>query len=55
MSPGRMIPALWLRLIVIIAFALWVFFQHMWVVGAVAVALGGITVVQLVAAYRHRE
>lgn len=55
MNPARMIPALWLRLLVIIAFALWVFFQQMWLIGAVAVGLAGITVVQLIAAYRQRK
>ncbi|WP_026166172.1 hypothetical protein [Corynebacterium mastitidis] len=55
MNPARMIPALWLRLIVIVAFTLWVFFQQMWLVGLIAVALGGITAWQLVAAYRQRD
>ncbi|KQB85724.1 hypothetical protein [Corynebacterium lowii] len=55
MNPARMIPALWLRLIVIIAFGLWVFTQHMWLIGAVSIVLGGLTIWQLVAAYRHRD
>ncbi|WPF69659.1 hypothetical protein [Corynebacterium sp. 21KM1197] len=55
MSPDRMIPALWLRLAVIIAFAAWVLIQQMWVIGMIAVLLGGITVAQLVAAYRQRK
>ncbi|MBC3185582.1 hypothetical protein H7347_03155 [Corynebacterium sp. zg-331] len=55
MSPDHMIPALWLRLAVIIAFALWVFAQGMWVVGAIAITLGSITVAQVIAAYQRRE
>lgn len=45
--------ALWIQLVVIIGFLVFVGFQEMWLIAAIAVALGLVTVWQLVQVYRR--
>lgn len=54
MTSRRLIPALWVRLIVLIAFGIFVLTQDMPWLAALAVVLGLLTIGQLVAAYRQR-
>lgn len=49
-----MIIALWLRLVVIIAFAVFVGFQEMWLLVGVSVLLVLVTAWQLKSAYSNR-
>lgn len=45
--------ALWLRLAVILGFIVFVGFQEMWLIVAIAVALGLVTIWQLTQVYRQ--
>ncbi|MDR7329320.1 hypothetical protein [Corynebacterium guangdongense] len=45
--------ALWVRLIAVIAFAIFVGVQDMWLLVGVSILVIGLTIWQLVAAYRH--
>lgn len=47
-----MLAALWLRLIVVVAFGIFVAYQGMWLIAAVAALALALTCWQLVAAYR---
>ncbi|QGU04577.1 DUF2919 family protein [Corynebacterium comes] len=55
MTPSRMIPMIWLRLIVILAFGVFVAWQGHWIVGIIAGILVLVSVWQLWYAYRQRE
>lgn len=54
MLPSRMIPMIWLRLIVILAFGIFVTVQGYWFVGILAGVLVLVSVGQLWYAYRQR-
>lgn len=45
--------ALWIRLIVVLAFAVFVGVQDMWLLVGISVIVIGLTVWQLLTAYRH--
>ncbi|AIG64145.1 membrane protein [Corynebacterium atypicum] len=49
-----MIPWLWIRLLLVIAFSIWLFYRGAAWVGVLALILAGLTVFQLVSAYRQR-
>ncbi|RNE49134.1 hypothetical protein [Corynebacterium alimapuense] len=55
MLATRMIPAMWLRLVVLIGFGTYVLIEQMWVIGAIAVGLLLLTIWQLRYAYRVKE
>lgn len=55
MNPSRMIPAIWIRLIVILAFGIFVTWQGHWLVGIIAAVLVLVSIWQLWMAYRFRE
>jgi len=50
----RLIPVLWFRLIVVIAFSIFVAVQQMWLVTAVAALLAVLTIWQLWSAYKNQ-
>lgn len=54
MSPSRMIPMIWLRLIVILAFGIFVMVQGHWLVGIIAGVIVLVSAGQLWYAYRQR-
>ena len=54
MIASRLIPMLWLRLIVIIAFTIFVAIQGLWLIAAIACALFGLTCWQLRTGYRNK-
>ncbi|WP_303153895.1 hypothetical protein [Corynebacterium sp.] len=49
-----MIPFIWLRLVLLVAFGIFVAVEGLWWVALVALALCGLSVWQLVIAYRQR-
>ncbi|WP_276849795.1 hypothetical protein [Corynebacterium pyruviciproducens] len=53
MLMNRMLPFIWIRLVVLIGFTIFVAVKSMWVVTSIAVALIGWTIFQLVYAYKH--
>lgn len=55
MTPARMIPMIWLRLIVILAFGIFVAWQGHWLVGIIAGVLVLVSAWQLWYAYRQRD
>lgn len=57
MIPSRMIPLIWIRLIVILIFGVYVSWQGYWFVGIIAGVLVLVSFWQLWMAYkyRHRE
>ncbi|WP_276652203.1 hypothetical protein [Corynebacterium vitaeruminis] len=55
MPVHRMIPALWVRLIVIIGFGIFVATQHLIWIAAVAVLLALLTAGQLASAYKEKR
>ncbi|WKD59317.1 hypothetical protein CCASP_04605 [Corynebacterium caspium DSM 44850] len=55
MLAARFLPLLWLRLVVILAFSLWLASQGKWLFLAICIGLAAISVWQLVGAYRHRD
>ena len=50
---NRMLPFIWIRLVVLIGFTIFVAVKSMWVVTIIAVALIGWTIFQLVYEYKH--
>lgn len=54
MNPSRMIPAIWIRMIVMAAFGAFVTWQGYWFVGILAGILVLVSIWQLRMAYRHR-
>lgn len=54
MLAARMIPAIWFRLVVLIVFAAFTWYQELTWVAMAAIALAFLSVVQLVFAYRQR-
>lgn len=55
MLAARMIPLIWLRLAVLVAFAIFVGWQGTWWVLAIAAALMVVTIWQLIRAYREKN
>lgn len=55
MIAGRMIPMIWVRLILLVGFAAFVGYQGMWIVTVIAVVLALLSGWQLAAAYREKE
>lgn len=55
MIAGRMIPMIWVRLILLVGFAAFVGYQGMWIVAVIAVVLALFSGWQLAAAYREKE
>lgn len=55
MLASRMIPMIWLRLIVLLGFAVFVAYQGMWIVALIALALVAVSGWQLAAAYREKR
>lgn len=55
MVAGRMIPMIWVRLGILLGFAVFVGYQGMWIITLIAVALAAISGWQLSAAYRERR
>lgn len=49
-----MIPALWLRLVVVIAFSAWMATREQWLIAVVGAGLTALTAWQLISAYRRR-
>lgn len=54
MLASRMIPALWFRLIILIAFVIYMFWEGLWVLGLIGIALMALTGWQIATAYRSR-
>lgn len=54
MTPSRMIPMIWLRLIAILAFGIFVTVQGYWLVGILAGVIVLVSAGQLWYAYRQR-
>ncbi|MFP7365796.1 hypothetical protein SFC07_08505 [Corynebacterium callunae] len=54
MLAARMIPALWFRLIVIIAFTAFMVWESMWILALIGVLLTLVTVWQLLTAYKTK-
>ena len=54
MNSRRLISALWFRLVVVIAFSIFVAVQEMWLVTAVAALLAILTIWQLWSAYKNQ-
>lgn len=54
MNSRRLISALWFRLIVVIAFSIFVAVQQMWLVTAFAALLAVLTIWQLWNAYKNQ-
>lgn len=55
MVAARMIPMIWLRLVVLIAFGIFVATQGMWMITAVAAVLALLSVRQLKTAYEAKR
>lgn len=55
MLATQMLPMLWFRLAVLIAFTIFVVVQEMWLIAAFTAVLIGITGFQLVQAYRAKK
>ncbi|AJK68843.1 membrane protein [Corynebacterium marinum] len=55
MTPARMIPMIWLRLIVILGFGIFVAWQGHWFVGVIAGVMVLASAGQLWYAYRQRD
>lgn len=53
MFARKMIPAIWLRLIVVILFSIFVAWQGMWLIAAIGALLILLSAYQLVMAYRE--
>lgn len=53
MLAQRMLPFIWLRLVVLIGFTIFVATKSMWLVTLIAVALTGWTIFQLAYTYRN--
>lgn len=54
MMASRMIPALWLRFIVLIGFTLFMLWESTWIISLIGIALTLVTAWQLRTAYMHR-
>lgn len=54
MNPSRMIPAIWIRLIVMLGFGIFVTWQGYWFIGILAGILVLVSGWQLWMAYKHR-
>lgn len=50
----RMIPVIWIRLLVILGFGAFMIYEGMWVLAAIAAVLAILSAAQLVSAYRQR-
>lgn len=55
MIPARVVPVLWIRLAVVVAFLVWVSYQQQWLFAAIAAILVAITGFQLAGAYRAKR
>ncbi|SQG64666.1 hypothetical membrane protein [Corynebacterium renale] len=55
MIPARIIPVLWIRFLVIVAFLVWVTTQQQWLFVAIAAILVAITGFQIAGAYRAKR
>lgn len=55
MNPSRMIPAIWIRLIVMLLFGIFVSWQGYWLIGILAGILVLVSIWQLWMAYRQRD
>lgn len=55
MMASRMIPALWLRFIVLIGFTLFMLWESTWIISLIGIALTLITAWQLRTAYQQRD
>lgn len=55
MIPARIIPILWIRFLVIVAFLVWVTTQRQWLFVAIAAILVAITGFQIAGAYRAKH
>lgn len=55
MMASRMIPALWLRFIVLIGFTLFMVWESTWIISLVGLALTFLTAWQLRTAYQQRN
>lgn len=51
----RMLPFLWIRLVVVIGFSIFVAAQQLWLVTAIGVVLAGLTGFQIYNVYRHND
>lgn len=52
--PQRMIPFVWVRLLVILGFGVFVTLEGLWILTVIAAALALLSAWQLVSAYRRR-
>lgn len=50
----RMIPVIWIRLLVILGFGAFMIYEGMWVLAVIAAVLVILSAAQLVSAYRQR-
>ncbi|AGF72449.1 hypothetical protein [Corynebacterium halotolerans] len=50
----RMIPVIWIRLLVILGFGAFMVYEGMWALAAIAAVLAILSAAQLVNAYRQR-
>ena len=55
MLPSRMIPMIWIRLIVILIFGIYVSWQGYWFIGIIAGVLVLVSIWQLWMAYKYRD
>lgn len=54
MIASRMLPAIWLRVVVLIAFGVFVLYQGMWLIGGIIGLLILLSLWQLIYAYREK-
>lgn len=54
MTPERLIPVIWVRLVALVAFGIFLFWQEYWFVAIIAAVLVLVSIIQLVIAYRQR-
>lgn len=54
MLAERMIPFLWLRLVVVIAFTIFVAYQQLWLIAAIGAFLSALTAFQIFSVLKNR-
>ncbi len=55
MLSERMLPFLWLRLVIVMAFTIFVAFQDLWLIVGIGAFLSALTGYQIYSVYQNRE
>lgn len=55
MAANRMIPMIWIRLVILLGFAVFTGYQGMWWIAAIALGLAVLSGWQLASAYREKR